>query len=117
MQMRFHRWLPGLVLGLALVALGGCASAEKKINWDARVGTFKYDDAVIEMGPPDKEARLTDGTVVTQWLTRKGYSFRTYHLLYGGWIHSTDNPPGPDQFLTLTFGPDNVLKGWKSSYK
>jgi hypothetical protein len=111
-----HVW--GLALWLGLVGmLAGCVSSPKKIDWDARVGTFTYDAAVLEMGPPDKEATLTDGTIVAQWLTRRGYSHRTYHLLYGGWIHSNDAPPGPDQFLTLTFGADRVLKTWKTSYK
>lgn len=110
-------WLPVVLLGIVLLASGGCASSEKKINWNARVGAFKYDEAVIEMGPPDKEARLSDGTIVARWLTHRGYSFRTYHLLYGGWIHTTDDPPGPDQFLTLTFSPESVLKSWKTTFK
>jgi hypothetical protein len=110
-------WTGLLLLLLAALLLPGCASTQKKTDWTARVGMFKYDDAVIEMGPPDKEARLTDGTIVAQWLTRRGYSYRTYHLLYGGWIHTNENPPGPDQYLTLTFGVDGVLKEWKTVVK
>lgn len=104
------------VLFLAGV-LAGCASSKNKIDWDARVGSYTYDQAVLEMGPPDKEAKLTDDTIVAQWLTRRGYSYRTYHLLYGGWIHANDMPPGPDQFLTLTFSPERVLKEWRTVYR
>lgn len=116
MNVRFCRCLQVLLL-LCLVWSAGCASSKKKVDWESRVGSFRYDEAVIEMGPPDKEARLTDGTIVAQWLTRRGYSFRSYQLLYGGWIQSTDNPPGPDQFITLTFSAEGVLKSWKTVYK
>lgn len=106
------------VVGVLLAAFlwTGCAS-KSRIDWNSRVGKYTYDQAVIEMGPPDKSAKLSDGTVVTQWLSRRGSSFRTYHLWYGGWIDSHEGPPSPDQFLTLTFDPESRLKEWKWIYK
>ena len=62
-----------LVLELALcLFLVGCAST--KIDWNSRIGNYTYDQAVTELGPPDKQAKLTDGTVVAEWMTRRGYS-------------------------------------------
>lgn len=48
----------------------GCAT--QKINWAGRVGAYTFDQAVVELGPPDKQAKLTDGSVVAEWLTRRG---------------------------------------------
>jgi hypothetical protein len=48
------------------------ACATNKIDWQSRVGNFTYDQAVLEFGPPDKEATLQDGTRVAEWLTSRG---------------------------------------------
>src|SRR3989442_1020288 len=51
-----------LILNLGLcVFLTGCAST--KIDWNSRIGNYTYDQTVVELGPPDKYAKLTDGTV------------------------------------------------------
>ncbi len=63
----------GRTLSVLLLLLSvGCAST--KIDWSSRIGNYTYDQAVIELGPPDKYAKLTDGTVVAEWMTRRGYS-------------------------------------------
>ena len=51
-----------LFLGIALSA---CKSTPK-IDWNGRVGNYTYDQAVMELGPPDKTATLSDGK---PWLT------------------------------------------------
>ena len=97
--------------------LTGCAT--NKINWATRVGVYTHDQAIMELGPPDREARLTDGTVVAEWLTRRGmiytggpgyYSWPGY---YGG-FYPTYAQPGPDYFLRLTFGQDGKLTAGRS---
>lgn len=106
------------VLLLALLVLPGCATP--KIDWGARVGTYTYDQAVLELGPPDKRARLEDGTVVAEWLTRRGYA-RTYAVFgYGGapWYYGPAyttyaDTYSPDYYLRLIFAPDGKLKSWK----
>lgn len=113
-------WLRRTCLLLALILVSGvvgmgCVS-KSKIDWNSRVGKYTYDQAVIDMGPPDKSATLSDGVLVAQWLTHRGYSSRTF-LFSSGWINSMDAPPTPDQFLTLTFAPDKRLKEWKWIYK
>jgi hypothetical protein len=104
--------------------LAGCATTPK-IDWNSRLGNYTYDQAVVELGPPDRSAQLTDGSVVAEWLTMRGYSGgAVYH--YGGpyyrWspgpmIYHYADPPAPDRFLRLVFGPDGKLASWKQVYK
>ena len=50
------------VMALLLAGLlAGCVT--QKIDWAARVGHFTFDQAVLEFGPPDKHAKLDDGTI------------------------------------------------------
>jgi hypothetical protein len=108
-----------LIAALA-VWLAGCATA--KIDWAARVGNYTFDQVVIELGPPDKQAKLEDGTVIADWLTRRGdrsvYPVGGYYGPYGPWIYGPCYPGyvdsySPDYYLRLTFGPDGRLKAWK----
>ena len=108
--------------GLLALVLAGCATAPK-INWTARVGNYTFDQAVAELGPPDKQAALADHSVVAEWLTRRGrtYSFVSpgygyYPSPYGygpGYPTTVDTTTLPDYFLRLTFGPDGQLRSWK----
>ena len=106
-----------LTLGLC-VFLTGCAST--KIDWNSRIGNYTYDQAVLELGPPDKYAKLTDGTVVAEWMTRRGYSGGSvgfmhgygYPYYYHPWYPYYE-PPSPDYFIRLTFGPDGRLRAYQ----
>ena len=104
------------VLAAALVA--GCAT--QKIDWSARVGIYTRDQAIMDFGPPDKSARLTDGTVVAEWLTRRGHVIvapEPYFLgpgnYYGPFTPMYSESYVPDYFLRLTFDPAGKLKDWK----
>ncbi len=105
---------------LALLTLSGCAT-RPKIDWSARVGNYTFDQAVLELGPPAKHAKLSDGTTVAEWQTAIGYT-RTEYVPYGGayrypYYYGGYAAPlttySPGSFLRLTFGPDNQLKAWK----
>jgi len=107
------RFLP---LALALF-LAGCAT--QKVDWSARVGNYTLDQAIVDFGPPDKQAKLQDGTVVAEWLTRRGYIYSTPGVspgwgdpFYPGSINST-----PDFYLRLTFDPAGKLAAWKKFAK
>jgi hypothetical protein len=110
-----------LVLITAVVlGLGGCAT--QRIDWRARVGNYTLDQAIVDLGPPDKQAKLTDGTVVAEWLTRRGYRYSTYvggfygvcsPLYYGPPYPTYVDSYAPDYFLRLTFGPEGRLEAWK----
>ena len=107
----------GLGIGLCLF-LTGCATT--KIGWNSRIGNYTYDQAVSELGPPDKSAKLTDGTIVAEWLTRRGYSGGSvgfmhgygYPYYYHPWYPYYE-PSSPDYFIRLTFGPDGRLRAYQ----
>ena len=111
------RWVPVLLLAFLLA---GCAT--RRIDWNARVGNYTYDQAIVEMGPPDKSAKLTDGTIVAEWLTYRSAPttyFRPYPLYsrhylypYPGFSY-VESYPSYESFVRLTFGPDGVLKAWQ----
>ncbi len=114
----------GLVSALLVAGVGACAT--KGPQWDSRVGTATYDELIREMGPPDKSASLTDGTVVAEWMVARGRTFvqddpmpRYYRR--GGpyvlWPSSTDVTTTPDQMVRLTFGTNQVLQSWKKVYR
>jgi hypothetical protein len=88
------------------ILLGGCAT--NRVDWNARVGQYTYDDAITELGVPDRSATLTDGTTVAEWLTSRGASYGTSHGF--GWRFQTyDVTQFPDRYLRLVFGPDKRL--------
>ena len=101
----------------ATLWLTGCATA--RVDWAARIGHYTYEQAVLEMGPPDKQAKLADGTIVAEWLTHRGYAYTygtpgPYGPFYPGYITTYT---APSQFMRLTFGPDGQLTDWKKLYK
>jgi hypothetical protein len=114
--MRRPSWLfsaAQLVLVLSLVA--GCRSTPK-VDWPARVGTYTFDQAVVELGPPDKSTKLTDGTLVAEWAVGRsggglsvgvgtGYSTGRGGVGVGQTIFRGRSQP----WLRLTFGPDGRL--------
>ncbi len=101
----------------AALWLVGCAT--HRVDWAARVGHYTYDQAVLELGPPDSQARLADGTTVAEWLLNRGTTY-----LYGSpgfWGPYYAGPvtaqTTPASFLRLTFGPSGQLTAWKKVYK
>ena len=117
--MNNEAWVQRFLRACALLALislmSGCATS--RINWDQRIGAYTFDQAVVELGPPDKDAMLTDGRRVAEWLTRRSYAYShpTYYLdpypYYGApiapmYVYS------PDYFLRLTFDEDGYLQSW-----
>src|SRR5262245_31245641 len=102
---------------LLAVVLAGCAT--QKVDWAGRVGHYTFDQAVLELGPPDKQAKLEDGTIVAEWLTRRGYAYGAPAFGYSPWSYHGPHYPlyvnsyTPDSFLRLTFGPDGRLRSWR----
>ena len=104
----------GLLLAVSTLLNSGCKSTPK-VDWDSRVGSFTYDQAVVELGPPDRSTPLSDGRVVADWITRSsgGVSFG---VGTGYWVGNTGVGVGQtvgtgysDRVLRLTFGPDHKL--------
>ncbi len=123
----------GLVSALALFLLGAGGCASTRVDWGARVGSYTYDDAVRELGPPDKSAKLSDETLVADWLTGRGmrtattfgpgfgvygpHGFGRYGYGYVGPQMVIMDPPSPDRFLRLTFDPQGKLASWQQVFK
>jgi hypothetical protein len=105
----------GLVAAIALF-FGACAT-QPKVDWQGRVGNYTYDQAVLELGPPDKNAQLTDGARVAEWLTARSRQGATWvgHPR-GGWMQTVDSP-SPDYYLRLTFDANGKLQSWKKYAK
>ena len=109
-----------LVLLLLLTGIiTGCVTPS--INWDARIGTYTYDQAIIDLGPPDKQAKLTDGRKVAEWISRYSNNTSTA-FVSGGFgypggvgIVQTVGPQYYQSVLRLTFTTNNILSGWSKN--
>ena len=115
-------WLASGVLLVLL--LSGCAT--NRVDWASRVGSYTYDQALLDYGPPDKTATLSDGRLVVEWLTRKGYAYTYSPFAYGYYYPYAFSPyyPGyyqtlnsPDYYLRLVFDSDQRLTTWKKFAK
>ena len=121
--MNVSRFPASFFAALLLAALlAGCAT--RRIDWSGRVGNYTFDQAIAEMGPPDKQATLTDGMLVAEWLTRRGYHqiYATggyYRSPYCNWPYSPTylDTYSQDYYLRLTFGAGGRLQSWKTFAK
>ena len=103
---------------LAALVLAGCVT--QKIDWPARVGNYTHDQAIMELGPPDKSVKLTDGTVVADWLVHRAQTivapepyFAPTGCYFGPLTPMRTETYVPAQYLRLTFGADGKLKAGK----
>lgn len=108
-------------LFIAVTSLAGCRTAPPA-DWNARVGNYTYDDAVIDLGPPDKQAKLSDGKTVAEWITHRegGARFSVGTGFYGNGggfgVGQTVGTGYPGKVLELTFNTNNVLAAWSKNY-
>lgn len=96
------------------------------MDWNARVGNYTYDQAVIELGPPDKTATLSNGQTVAEWILAQrrngsvtigtGFFSGGHHGGVGLGVGQTIGGGYRDRILRLTFGPDNRLDAWTSDH-
>jgi hypothetical protein len=105
---------------LAAILFAGCKSTPK-IDWNSRVGTYTYDEAVIELGPPEKTAKLSDGSTVADWVVGKKSSptFSIGTGVYGSHggvgVGQTSGGSSRLRILRLTFDDKNVLRSWSQN--
>ena len=97
--------------------LAGCATTPQ-VDWTARMGEYTYDQAVIELGPPTKQATLADGKLVAEWVTRIQQQ-SSFGMGVGGYGSHTGMGMGTsfgggyrEKVLRLTFGTDGKLENW-----
>ena|SRR6266542_3645827 len=113
------RLLLGLTAGWLLAS---CASTPK-VDWNSRIGNFTHDQAVAEMGPPERSTKLSDGATVAEWFVRHK---STMSLGVGTGFYSGGGSVGVGQtmgsspageFLRLTFGADGKLTKWERVHR
>lgn len=105
-MIRFFQWLAAAIM----VVAAGCATTPK-VDWEARVGSYTYDEAVLELGPPENVAELQNGTKVAEWAAggRRGGS----SVMVGVGPVISAFPVGEERrdYLRLTFGAEGRLTG------
>jgi uncharacterized membrane protein YedE/YeeE len=113
----------GVLLAMLGLIVAGCTSTPP-VDWNSRIGNYTFDQAVAELGPPDKTAKLSDGKTVADWIKHShggGVSFGMGTGFYsgGGTAVGTGVSTSsgyPDKVLRLTFGPDGKLLEFKKTY-
>jgi hypothetical protein len=110
-----------IILVLMAAFIAGCQTT-KPVDWNSRIGNYTFDQAVTELGPPDKQARLSDGKTVAEWIMHRngGSGFSVGTGFYGGGVgvgasHSVGQGYS-DKVLNLTFDADNKLATWSKNY-
>jgi hypothetical protein len=109
------------ILALAATLITGCKTTPP-VDWNSRVGTYTFDQAVIELGPPDKQAKLSDGKTVAEWITHyynnSGFSVGTgfFNGPAGVGVVQSTGSSGYDKILTLTFDTGGKLVSWSKNY-
>jgi hypothetical protein len=106
--------LIALFIGIAMF-LAACATGPK-IDWQSRVGSYTYDQAVLDFGPPDKYAKLGDGTQVAEWLTWRGRGSGYSTYIGRGMVYYSDSS-APDYYMRLSFDPSGRLQSYKKYAK
>jgi hypothetical protein len=110
-----------VILFLTIAFVAGCKTTPP-IDWNSRVGTYTFDQAVTDFGPPDKQAKLSDGKTVAEWITHRsggtGLSVGTgfYTGGVGVGVGQSVGSGYSDKILTLTFGTNSVLAAWSKNY-
>jgi hypothetical protein len=110
-----------IILLLAIAFVTGCKSAPQ-VDWNSRVGSYTYDQAVTELGPPDKQAKLDNGETVSEWVVQRGgesgFSVGTGFVSgpVGVGVGQSVGSGNPDRVLKLTFGTDGKLAAWSRNY-
>lgn len=98
---------------LAALIILGCAH---EIDWSSRVGVYTFDQAVTEFGPPDKQAKLSDGQLVAEWVHRYYGGGPVVGAGYYGYPGAAGvmetGPVYYESTLRLTFGTNDVLTAW-----
>ncbi len=117
-QLAFPSTCAWLLLAVLALLTAGCSSTPKP-DWNQRVGSYTFDDAVRELGPPVSSIKLQDGSTVAEWFLKhaSSMSFGFGTGSYGGGgavgVGTSVTPPPKAYYLRLTFGPDGKLLRWE----
>ncbi len=108
-----------VILTLAVAFLTGCKTPP--VDWDSRIGHYTYAQAVTDLGPPDRHARLSDGKVMYKWFIQPPVAphFNSGMSYYGSTGFGAGQAIGSglnSQMLQLTFDINGTLIAWSKNY-
>ena len=113
---RFSSLLPVF----ALLWVTACTSTPK-IDWNSRVGSFTYDQSVVELGPPDRMTEISEGRKVADWVTghsstpRLSIGVGSYGRNGGVGVGTGTGGNPVEKILRLTFDRDGKLLQWENT--
>jgi hypothetical protein len=105
----------------SLLLLNLSCTSKPRIDWDSRVGSYTFDQAVLDMGPPDRSTEISEGRKVADWVTDRTRSPRVSFGLgsYGGGggvgVGTGTGGNAVEKVLRLTFDRDGNLLNWEST--
>jgi len=105
-----------VIVALPVMLFAGCTT-RPPIDWDSRIGHYSYEQAVTELGPPDRQARLSDGKSVYKWFVQPPLAprFNSGMSYYGNSGFGVSQTPGSSfntQKIQLTFDTNGTLIAW-----
>jgi hypothetical protein len=114
------KFLLPVILALAVAFLAGCTTTPP-VDWNTRIGNYTYAQAVTELGPPARQARLSNGKIVCKWFIQPpvGPRFNSGMSNFGNNDFGADQTIGSsynNQMLQLTFDTDSTLAAWSKNY-
>jgi hypothetical protein len=109
------------VLFFTVAFVTGCATAPP-VDWNSRVGNYTYNQAVHELGPPNRQARLSNGSMVFKWFLQPnggngfGAAMPNNGINNGFGVGPNISPGFSGRYLQLTFDAKGVLTDWSKNY-
>lgn len=112
------------VLAIAIALISGCATAPP-VDWNSRVGHYTYAQAINDLGPPNREARLSNGAKQLKWFVPAVGTIGTPNNMNNGFgVGPNTLGAGPNsspagfgvRYLQLTFDSNGVLTDWTKTY-
>ncbi len=111
---------------IVIIFLAGACASGPKINvsdaeWKGRIGTYTYEQALAELGPPNAVGESNEGKTA-EWVIRQSpatsFSFGVGRGSYGGGTAAgvgagtTVSPPPSGEYLRLRFDKNGKLAEW-----
>jgi hypothetical protein len=110
-----------LLLAAFFTACAHRPKVDPNINWNERIGSYTYEQAVAELGKPDVLAESSEGRTA-DWILKRspnmsfgfGVGGGTFgsHVGTGVGVGTSVSPPPHGEYLHLVFDAEGRLKAW-----
>lgn len=110
-----------LLLAGLFAACAHRPKVDPNINWNDRIGSYTYEQAVAELGKPDMIAESSEGRTA-DWILKRSPNMSFGFGVGGGTFGSgvgtgvgvgtSVSPPRHGEYLHLVFDPEGRLKSW-----